>query len=74
MVGNNTDRNVVLRIVSIFLTCDLANCVKYLSYGIDLKEIVNSLHYASKTLKSHTCIYVLLCKLGVVTVSVVIEL
>ena len=74
MVGNNADRDIVLGVVSVALARNSANSIKYLSYGIYLKEVVHALHYASKTLKTHTRIYILLNKLCVVAVSVVIEL
>ena len=74
MVGDNTDRNIVLCIVTVGLTRNFANLVDNLADGINLKHIVNALHNASKTLKTHTCIYILLGKLGVVAVSVVVKL
>ena len=42
--------------------------------SIDLEDIVNALHNASKSFKSHTCIDVLALHFLVVTVSVAVEL
>ena len=74
MVGNNSYRNVVVLIITVFFACNFANGIEYLSYSVNLKEIVNSLHNAGKTLKTHTGIYVFLSKLGVIAVTVVVEL
>ena len=74
MVGDNTDRNIVLCIGTVGLTRYLADLVDDLADRIDLEHIVNALHNASKTLKTHTRVYVLLSKLGIITVSVVVEL
>ena len=74
MVCYNTNRDVVFAAVTVFLSCDIANRVKYFAYCINLKEIINTLHNTSKTLKSHTRIYVLLNKLGVVSVAVIVKL
>ena len=74
MVGNNSDRYVVILVISIVLTRDSTNGIKYLSDGINLKEIVNALKDTRESLKTHACIYVLLNKLGVVAVAVVVEL
>ena len=74
VVGDNADRNIVVSVSAVGLARDSANVVDYLTDGVDLEHIVNALHYASETLESHTGIYVLLSKLGVVAVAVVVEL
>ena len=74
MVGDNADRDVVLRIVSVLFTRNSADVINYLADGVDLEHIVNALHYASKTLKTHTGVDVLLRELGVVALTVVVEL
>ena len=74
MVGYNTDRDIILCVVAVCLACDLAGLVNNLTDRINLKHIVNSLHYASETLKSHSRIDILLRKLGIISLSVVVEL
>ena len=60
MVGNDTDGDIVLCVNAVLLVCDRANGVEYLSYGVNLEEVVNALHNASQTLKTHSCVYILL--------------
>ena len=42
--------------------------------GVNFKDIVNALHNASKSLKTHTCVDVLVLHFFVVAVSVAVEL
>ena len=74
VVGNNTDRNVVIMLGTVGLACDLTNAVKKGTNGINLKEVADTLHYAGKTLKSHTRIDILLSELGIIALAVVVEL
>ena len=74
MVGDNADGNVILFVVAVLLAGDSADLADNLLNGVNLEHIVNALHYASKTLKTHTGVDVLLCELGVVAVTVVVEL
>ena len=74
VVGDNADGDIVVSIVAVGLARDSANVVDYLTDGVNLEHIVNALHYASETLKAHTGVDVLLCKLGVVAVAIVVEL
>ena len=74
VVGNYADGDIVVLIVAVALACDLANGIEKSANGINLKEVTNALHYAGKSFKTHTCIDILLCKLGVVALTVVIEL
>ena len=74
VVGDNADRNIVVLIIAVLLAGDLANLTDNLLNGVDLEHIVNALHYASKALKAHTGVDVLLCELGVVALAVVVEL
>jgi hypothetical protein len=74
VVGNNADRNVILGICTVGLAGNLAGLVDNLTDRVNLEHIVNSLHYASESLKTHTGIDVLLSELGVVALTVVVEL
>ena len=74
MVGYNADGDVVFSIFTVSFASDLAGLVDYLTDRVNLEHIVNTLHYASKTLKTHTGIDILLSKLGVVALAVIIEL
>ena len=74
MVGYNSYGYVVVIVFAVLFACIFADGIEYASYGIDFKEVINTLHYARKSFKSHTGIYILLFKLGIVAVAVVIEL
>jgi hypothetical protein len=74
VVGDNADGDVIVLIVAVLFAGDLANLADDLLNGVDLEHIVNALHYASKTLKTHTGVNVLLRELGVVALTVVVEL
>ena len=74
MVRDNADGDIVVLIVAVRLAGDLAGLVDDLTDGVNLEHIVNALHYASETLKSHTGVDILLRKLCVVAVTVVVEL
>ena len=74
MVGYNTDGNIVLKIVAVGLARNLTYGVKKASYCVYLKEVVNTLHYACKSLKAHTRVDIFLRKLGIITVSIIIKL
>ena len=74
MVGCNAQRNVLLCVGFIFNAGDIAYMLHDIFYGINLKEVVNPLHYASKTFKSHTGVYIFLFKLGIIAVAVVVKL
>ena len=74
VVGNNTNGNIGVLIDAVFLACDSTNVVKHLANGVNLKHVVNALHYASETLKTHAGIDVLLCELGVGAIPHVVEL
>ena len=74
MVGDNADRNIVVCIVAVRFARYLAYLVNNFADRVDLKHIVNALHNASKTLKSHTRVYVLLRKLLIRAVAHIVEL
>ena len=74
MVGDNTEGNVGLFVFLIIYASNAADVLHYVLNGIYLKEIVNALHSAGKTLKAHTCINVLVSHFSVVAVSVAVEL
>ena len=74
MVGDNTDRNVCCGVIVIVYTCNGADFLHNVLNSINLEQVVNILHYAGKTLKSHTCINVLCRKLSIITLAVIVEL
>ena len=74
VVGDNANGNVVVLVCAVGLLCDGADGVEQASYGVNLKEVVHTLHNARQTLKTHTGIDILLRELGVVAVAVVVEL
>ena len=74
MVGCNAQGNVLLCVGFIFNAGDIADMLHDIFYGINLKEVVNPLHYAGKTLKTHTGVDIFLFKLGIIAVAVVVKL
>ena len=74
MVGDNANGDIRLCVLTVLDACNRAYCIEDLSDGVYLEEVVNVLHYASKTLKTHTCIDVLCSKLRIVALAVIVEL
>ena len=74
MVGDNADGNVLLVVLAVGAARYPANVVADSLYGINVEYRVNALHHSSKTLKTHTCIYILLREGGVCAVLVALEL
>ena len=74
VVGDDSDRYILIVIFFIFYARDLADLVEDLSDGVDFEQVVDSLHNASETFKSHARVDVLRRELRVVAVSVVVEL
>ena len=74
MVGNNTKRHIVLFIIVILNTCDFRNLLHSILNRINFKDIINTLHNASKSFETHTGIDILLCKFGIIAVTVIVEL
>ena len=74
MVGNCTDGNVVIFVCTIGFARNGANGVENFSNGVNLEHVVNALHYAGETFKTHAGIDVLVFKFGVGAVAHVVEL
>ena len=74
MVCDQTDRNIIHCIHFIFLAGQLTYSVTDCFHCIDIKYGIYILHDNCKTLKSHTCINVLLGKFGVTTLSISLKL
>ena len=74
MVGDDTDRNVVLGVCAVGFARDFDNGVDDAADGVDLKHVVHTLHDAGQTFQTHTGVDVLLCQLGIGAVSHVVEL
>ena len=74
MVGDDTEGNVGLVRIAVLLRRHFGKTGGDVSYGINVKEGVNTLHYTGKTLKPHTRIDIAVLQTLVVTVTVVIEL
>ena len=74
VVCTDADRDIVFRIVAVLLAADLGDFVEDGAVGVDKKHIVDALHDACETLETHAGIDVLLLELGVVAVTVVVEL
>ncbi len=74
MVGDNAKRNIGLSICLVLNTGNVRNMLHDILDSIDLENVVNVLHYAGKTLETHTGINILALHFSVVAVSVTVEL
>ena len=74
MVGNNTKRNIVLFVIVVLNAGNFADFVHCILNGINLENIINALHNACKSFKSHTRINIRVCKRRIIIVAVVVEL
>ena len=74
MVCDQTDGYVILIVLLIFLACNLAYQVTKCTDGIHIKDRINILNNNCQTLKTHTCIDVLLFQGCIVSVSIVLKL
>ena len=74
VVGDNTQRNVGLGIVAVIYACLFADGRHDITNGVNLEEVVYTLHNAGKTLKSHTGVDIGLCEACIVVVTVVVKL
>ena len=74
MVGDQTDGYVVILICLISLTAKLADAVTNCAHRVNVEYGIHILHNNGKTLKTHTGIDVLICKLGIAALAVAVEL
>ena len=74
MVCNNSDRNIRYRILLVFDACKLADFISEVLKCIYVEDRIYILNYNCKSLKTHTCIDVLLWKLCVVAFAIIFEL
>ena len=74
MIRADADRNIGSRIVPVGAVGDRANLVQNGAVGVHKEHIVHALHHAGKALQPHAGINVFLRQLGIIAVSVVIEL
>ena len=74
MVGDNAERDVALGVLAVLNSRDLGDVFHDILNGIDKEEVVNALHYAGETLKTHARIDVRVVERSVVAVAVVLEL
>ena len=74
MVGNDAQGHILLRVLMIFGTGDLADLLHNVLHGVHFKNIVHILENTGQTLQTHTGINILLLQLRVIAVAVVIEL
>ena len=74
VVGNNTQCNVCLLIVAVVNICNLADMLHDVLYGINFKQIIDTLHYTSQPFQTHTGINILVLHFGIVTISIAVKL
>ena len=74
MVGYNSQRNILFGIIVVFDTGDTHYVLHNVLNRVDFKEIVNALHDACESFKSHARIYIRMGKAGIAAVAVVFKL
>ena len=74
MVSNYTDRDIILLVFLIFLSCYFANLISKSQKSIHIKDGIYILYSYSKSLKSHTSIDILLFKLCIMSLTIIIKL
>ena len=65
---------VVLCVIAILFAGDSTNLIKDITNCINLKKVINTLHYTSQSLKTHTGINVFIFKLSVITLTITVKL
>ena len=58
----------------VIYACDFHDVLHCVLNCVNLKDVVNILHYAGKSFKAHTCVDIGLCKSRVVVVAVIFKL
>ena len=74
VVGDDTDRDVGLMVFAVLAVSQLTDLVAQGADCVDIKEGLDILHCDSQTLQAHAGIDVFLYELGVIAVSVIVEL
>ena len=74
MVGDDTDGDVILGVLTVGLTGNVLHMVQHALNGIHLKQVAHALHHAGQTLQAHAGIDVGACQTLVVALAVGIEL
>ena len=74
MIGNQSDRNIIDCVCLIGFARHLTDLIADCFHGINIKYRIHILHDYCKTLKSHTCIDVLLCKLFITALAISFKL
>ena len=74
MVGDKSDGYILVGVCLILYTCYLTYLVADSFHCINIEYCIYILNNNRKSLKTHTCIYVLLLKLCIIVMSVTLEL
>ena len=74
MVGDNTDRYVLLVLSTVLAASDLADVISDSLNRINIENGINALHQCCKSFQTHTCVDVLLCQRSVSAVLVSLKL
>ena len=74
VVGSYAKGNILFIVCFVLDAGNFADMLHYVSDRVNLKKIVNVLHYAGKTFKTHSGIDILLFQLGIVAVAVIVKL
>ena len=74
MVGDNTERNVLFRILLVGDPGNAADVLHNILHRIHLKQVVHALHHACQTLQPHAGVDVLVLHFCVVPLAVAVEL
>ena len=74
MVSHDTDGNVPLVLLLIFLAGNCADSAPQCADGVDVENGIHILHHGRKPLKPHSGIYVLLFQLRIIALPVIVKL
>ena len=74
MVGSYAKGNILFIVCFVLDAGNFADMLHYVSDRINLKEIINVLHYTGETFETHSGIDILLFELGIVAVAVIVKL
>ena len=74
MVGDHAEGNIGLFVIVIGDVCDLADMLHDILHGVNLKQVVYTLHHTGETLQAHAGVNVLVLHLGVVALAVAVKL
>ena len=74
MIRNQSDRNILLRILLVINPCHTADLIPDCTHRVDIKDRANILHYGSESLETHAGIDILILQLRIMAIAIPIKL